>query len=144
MRPSPRRSLALVVLCAVAAAPAVARAETMVPAGNMNSSQVWTVAGSPYVITGDVTVTGGYTLTIEAGVAVEFATGDTQGSGEDNARTELRIDGGLVTQGMTPLPTVFRSRQASPATGDYYGVVVTGRTTIASSRSSPTGRRAST
>ena len=45
MRPSPRRSLALVVLCAVAAAPAVARAETMVPAGNMNSSQVWKVRG---------------------------------------------------------------------------------------------------
>jgi MYXO-CTERM domain-containing protein len=126
MSHSPRLPLAVVALCALVALPATVAAETLVPAGNMNASQVWTVAGSPYVITGDVTVTSGYTLTVEAGAIVEFATGDTQGSGEDNTRTELRIEGALVTQGTSMLPTVFRSRQASPATGDYYGVVVTG------------------
>lgn len=39
-------------------------------AGQITSDTTWTVAGSPYVLTGDVEVGPGVTLTIEPGVAV--------------------------------------------------------------------------
>ena len=39
---------------------------------NGNQSGTWTAANSPYQVTGDITVSAGQTLTIEAGVEVNF------------------------------------------------------------------------
>ncbi len=39
---------------------------------NGNQSGTWTAANSPYQVTGDITVSAGQTLTIEAGVTVNF------------------------------------------------------------------------
>lgn len=51
--------------------PRVARAATVLGATTYNSNATWTLAGSPYVLNGDVTVSSGVTLTIEAGVIVK-------------------------------------------------------------------------
>lgn len=40
---------------------------------NGNQSGVWGLAGSPYVLTGDVTVADGDTLRIDPGVEIRFS-----------------------------------------------------------------------
>ncbi|MBW2699530.1 MAG: right-handed parallel beta-helix repeat-containing protein [Deltaproteobacteria bacterium] len=101
-----------------------ALAQTDVPAGTINSDQIWAVTGSPYRIGGDVTVLSGVTLTVEAGVRVEFAAGaDSQASGLDASLAELRIEGHLQVDASAVNPAVFASQSASPVAGDFYGIV---------------------
>ena len=45
---------------------------TVVPGGSLGDT-TWSLAGSPYVVQGDVTVLAGATLTIDPGVEVRFA-----------------------------------------------------------------------
>ena len=40
--------------------------------GNITTNTTWTVSGSPYVLTGDIRVRGGATLTVESGVQVNL------------------------------------------------------------------------
>jgi hypothetical protein len=71
-----------------------ASAQTNV-SGGINVDTIWTVAGSPYVMIGDVSVQTGATLTIEPGVTV-------QATGSD---TELIVRGALLAVGTELLPT---------------------------------------
>src|SRR3954469_17375915 len=48
----------------------LAKSQTNV-SGNISGNTTWTKAGSPYMLTGNVGVRTGYTLTIEPGVTVE-------------------------------------------------------------------------
>lgn len=48
----------------------IGAAQTVVPGGNVSGN--WEVAGSPYLVEGEITVPGGETLTIEPGVEVIF------------------------------------------------------------------------
>ena len=59
--------LALGVVLAAFALPMNALATDV--SGEISQDTTWTLSGSPYIITGDVTVNGGYTLTIEPGVS---------------------------------------------------------------------------
>lgn len=43
--------------------------------GTISADETWNLAGSPYIVTGNITVGGGVTLTIEAGVQVKFDNG---------------------------------------------------------------------
>ena len=45
-------------------------AQTTVPAGNVSGT--WNLAGSPYLIQGDITIPNGSTLTINPGVTINF------------------------------------------------------------------------
>ena len=65
-----KRTLLLILVLLVPALNSVpARASTQV-SGPITSDTIWTVANSPYNLTGDVTVQDGATLTIEPGVRV--------------------------------------------------------------------------
>jgi hypothetical protein len=66
------------------------------------------LSGEVYQSEGDVVVPIGVTLTIEAGVRIEF------GSGHD-----LQVYGELALQGTAANPVVFTSGQAAPARGDW-------------------------
>ncbi|MDC3983289.1 beta strand repeat-containing protein, partial [Polyangium jinanense] len=118
-------------LALVALVPRAARAATNVTGGNV-INQTWTPAGSPYIVSGDVTVPEGAFLTIQAGTVVQFANGDAQAAGLDSARTEITAKGQLNVNGTAASPVTFAAQSGSGA-GIWYGIVVesTGVATIA-------------
>ena len=50
-------------------------AQTNLTGGSISKDSVWTLAGSPYVVSGNVTLNAGYTLTVDSGVVVQFQSG---------------------------------------------------------------------
>lgn len=97
--------------------------------GVYSANETWRKAQSPYLVTGDVTVNNGAKLTIEPGVEVRFlATSDDQSGGQDNNRSELRIQGQLEAVGTAQDSIVFTSNAQDPSMGDWYGIYITGDT----------------
>ncbi|MCK6546037.1 right-handed parallel beta-helix repeat-containing protein [Myxococcota bacterium] len=118
------RALTSLTVLSLLALTAPAAAQTTVPAGNLVGSQTWTTAGSPYLLSGDVTVPTGVNLTIQPGVEVRLGPGDSLGSGLDTVRTELRVSGTLAIQGTSASRVTITSGAASRAVSDHYGVVL--------------------
>src|SRR5690348_12373674 len=76
--------------------------------GFINANTTWTVAGSPYIVVGNVLVSHGYTLTIQPGVVVKF-----------NSAKTLQIDGELIANGTAQNRITFTSNSTTPAAGDW-------------------------
>jgi hypothetical protein len=87
--------------------------------GDITSDQLWE-AKNTYVLDGYVFVTGG-TLTIEAGTVVKGANGSA---------LTITKDAKINAVGTAAAPIVFTSNQATPAPGDWGGVVLLGKATI--------------
>lgn len=68
--------------------------------GNLVGDTTWTLAGSPYVVTNDVTVGTNVTLTIAAGVVVQLRT---------NLSVVAQAGGAIEVEGTTALPVLFQS-----------------------------------
>jgi len=79
--------------------------------GILTTNTTWTLTNSPYVLTGDVTVNPGVTLTIEAGVVVKFTT----------IFEELRIRGKISAVGTSSDSIVFTSYKDDAHGGDTNG-----------------------
>lgn len=45
--------------------------------GTISSNTTWTVLNNPYIVTGNVLLDSGYTLTIDPGVIIKFRTNKT-------------------------------------------------------------------
>ena len=102
--------LALLVLSLlVSAGPAYAA--THISGTTYTSNTTWTLANSPYVLDGNVTVASGATLTIEPGVIVKF----------NGIFRELSISGTLSSVGTSSSHIVFTSYQDDSAGGDTNG-----------------------
>ena len=112
------RTVALLAACLLTLAALPARALTIVPGGNLGT-QSWTLAGSPYIVQGDVTIAAGATLTIQSGVAVRMASGDSQAGGQDATRAEIRVSGSLVVGN-----DVQFVADGAPLRGAWYGIHV--------------------
>ena len=95
---------------------------TLIPGGAIETDTTWLAADSPFVVTGDVTVEPGVTLTIEAGVDVRFATCDDTSSGIDGSRIELIVEGILDVAGISGDAVQFVSGDPVPLEGDWYGI----------------------
>jgi hypothetical protein len=117
MRPDPAGFVALAAL--LVATPAHA---TNVPGGQITTDTTWSLAGSPYVIRGVVTIAGTdgpdgvTTVTIEPGVEVRILPGNNQ----------LRVGGSIGSQAGALVadaaggpPIVFRSDSLTPSPGDW-------------------------
>ncbi len=101
-----KRSLFLfagLVFCSFAA-----KAQTTVPGGNVYGN--WTLAGSPYNITGNITIPDDSTLTIDPGVTVRFQT---------SSNLYLTVKGRLLAMG-TPQDTIRFTAQDT--TNGFMGV----------------------
>lgn len=77
-----------------------------------NVSGTWTLALSPWLVTGAATVPAGETLIIEPGVVVMFA----------GAASGLGVKGTLVATGTSTAPIRFTSAQESKSSGDWAGI----------------------
>ena len=88
--------------------------------GNINANTTWKKADSPIRMTGDVTVAGHVTLTIEPGTVIEAAATDGLGSGTDTARVEFIIKGSLKAVGTSASRITIRG--ASHASNGWYGI----------------------
>ncbi len=80
----------------------------------------WTLVDSPYVVTSNVQVTAGVTLTIEPGVVVRF-----------NKDRILQVDGTLIARGTVGNWVTFTSNQPSPQKGDWGNIYFTDGSTDA-------------
>jgi predicted outer membrane repeat protein len=84
-------------------------ADTTVPGGNV--SGLWTLADSPYLLQGDVTVPAGQTLTIEPGVTV-FS----------ESWYAITVNGHLHAVGTENDPITFTSTPAGPGEPGWKGI----------------------
>ena len=106
-------------------------ADGQTTSGRLKEDEVWTAEMSPIIITGDVTVPRGVTLTIEPGVVVKFVPlNDDQNSFNDPNRCELRVEGRLYANGTAERPIVFTSNSEEPAPADWYAIRIIGIGTL--------------
>lgn len=79
--------------------------------GLISTNTVWTLANSPYIVTGNILVNNGVTLTIEPGVTVKF-----------DSLKALQINGQLTARGNSGNYITFTSNKSAPANG-YWGYI---------------------
>jgi cysteine-rich repeat protein len=121
--------LGYLLVAALLFAPAAGRAQTIKSGGDI-IDETWTVAGSPYIVQGDLTVPESHYLVIEAGVEVRFADGDLTAGGRDSTRAEITVDGTLSITGTALSPVTFGA-QSGDLAGTWYGFVITANATAA-------------
>lgn len=96
----------------VSTADSLARAAPTAPAtnvsGSINVPTTWTSAASPYVITDEIYIHPGVTLTVEPGVVIKFQ--------QENGR--IVADGVLLARGAAGQPIIFTSYKDDSAGGD--------------------------
>ena len=104
------RTLLCVLVMLVVATPALA--ETYVTE-DISTNATWNLAGSPYIVQGNIKVLTPNTLTIEPGVVVEF-----------DGFSELKAynGGSIVAVGTYGSEILFTSHSATPAPDDWYSV----------------------
>jgi hypothetical protein len=102
-------------------------ATNVTTSGTLTESETW--PSGIIVLTGDVTVPDGITLTIEEGAIIEaMPQSDDQFGGVDTSRIELIIEGTLILEGSDAVPVRFSSHRPFPdvpVAGDWYGIRLT-------------------
>lgn len=82
--------------------------------GLISKDTTWRKSNSPYIVTGNIMVSEGVTLTIEPGVTVKF-----------DASKVLQINGTLIARGKINDTIRFTSNKTIPAKGDWGYVYLT-------------------
>ncbi len=83
--------------------------------GEIGIDTVWSLVDSPFVLSGNVTVLAGVTLTIESGVEVKFG-----------GLFSLIVNGTLVVRGTEEKPIRFTSNKETPEAGDWESIIFNG------------------
>ncbi|MBP7809899.1 MAG: T9SS type A sorting domain-containing protein [Bacteroidia bacterium] len=85
--------------------------------GSILSNTVWPLSGSPYIVSGNLVVFSGFTLTIDPGVTVKF-----------NSGASLEIRGALSAIGTKVDSITFTSNSLTPTKGSWGGIKAIGTT----------------
>jgi hypothetical protein len=90
-------------------------ADTVINA-NITASATWDLAGSPYIINGNRTISGSTNpvVTVEPGVVVKFNSGATLYIGSTSSSS---VGGGLIVNGTAENPVLFTANSDTPAPG---------------------------
>ncbi|HAW52602.1 MAG TPA: hypothetical protein DCX54_09800 [Flavobacteriales bacterium] len=81
--------------------------------GSIVSNATWTKANSPYIVTGNIAVFAGVSLTIEPGVEVRF---------NSSTQIEFRDNASLYANGTITDSITFTSNQSNPQMNDWLGL----------------------
>jgi serine/threonine protein kinase len=82
--------------------------------GNLTGVNVWRPQDGPVLVTQELVIGSGASLTIEPGVIVKMA-----------ANIHFRVEGGkLVANGTAEQPIIFTSAQEQPKAGDWGGLII--------------------
>ena len=76
--------------------------------GAISSDTTWWTSGSPYTVTGNVLISSGVTLTIEAGVTVKVS-----------SSAIIQNNGTLIAIGTSSNKIIFTSNESTPSPGDW-------------------------
>ncbi len=79
--------------------------------GGMFSTTVWTPSGNPYIVTSNLIVMTGVTLTLDPGVVVKFEDG-----------TNIEVRGSIIANGTIADTILFTSNSPSPTPGIWGGI----------------------
>jgi len=106
--------------------------------GPVTEDTVWILAGSPYIVTDDITIrhancSDTATLTIKPGVTVKLNPGTGLSVGQSIGDCGSHL-GALFAQGTEVSPITFTSNAETPAPGDWKGIYFDDLTVDASSR----------
>jgi hypothetical protein len=100
-------------------------AATVVRGSVLLNSTIWIEENSPYLVTGDVTISSGATLTIMPGVDVLFlANSDDVVGGQTAYDSELIVQGTLNIAGTAEKGVTLTSSNREPLMGDWGGIRV--------------------
>jgi parallel beta-helix repeat protein/VCBS repeat-containing protein len=87
--------------------------------GAISSDITWSLANSPYTVTGNILVASGVTLTIEAGVTVKV-----------NSGLYIKIKGKIIAEGTSSSLITFTSSASSPAKGNWKYIMFDNSNTV--------------
>ena len=102
----------IAILCLLFAISSASAATNV--SGTISSDTTWTLADSPFVLEGTVTVSTGVTLTLQPGVVVK-------GNYNPSYSSVLLVNGTLVADGTAAQPIVFTSFRDDSFGGDTNG-----------------------
>ena len=91
--------------------------------GGIYQNTTWTLAGSPYMVTGSIVIFPNRTLTIEPGVQV-IVTADTTFNTGNFIYLEVR--GTLIANGTPNIPVVFTSTDTTTSSYNWEGIRIKG------------------
>ncbi|MGD8914000.1 MAG: right-handed parallel beta-helix repeat-containing protein, partial [Candidatus Thiodiazotropha sp.] len=94
-------------------------------AGQLSEDEIWDNSDT-HLVTGDIYIPSGITLTISSGAMIKFAAlSDSNNLGTDASLSELIADGGtLIIEGSSADKVILTSDADTPAAGDWRGIRV--------------------